>query len=119
MDMQQIEMIGLQGLQARFHDGEALLRIAVAQLGGNKDAVAAALQRLADALFGEVLLTIVVRAIDVADAQIQTLVNGLDRPVLFFVLQVAAARAHRQNRDVHAGLSEDTGGHVGTAGGRK
>ena len=93
MDVQQIDAIDLQRLQALFEGARRFGSIARADFGGEEDAVAPPFQHLADALLGEVALAILVGGIDVSDAGIERAGQGLKRRVLFLVHEEAAAGA--------------------------
>ena len=102
-------MIGLQALEAAFNDGQRLVAVALGDLGGEEDLLAARLHDLAHARFA-LPGAIGVRRIDIADAQVDRAVHRLDRFVFVAVSQKAAARAHGEDRHFGSGPSQRAGG---------
>jgi hypothetical protein len=68
MDVEEIDLVHLQRLQAFLHDAPRLRPIAIAELGREKNAVPSPAQRLSDAPLRQVIFAIIVRGIDVSYA---------------------------------------------------
>ena len=109
VNVEQIDAVHLQGLEALLDGARGFGSIARADFGGEEDAVAAPLEHLADALLGQVALAVLVGGIDVGDARVERLGKSLERRVLFLVHEEAAAGAEGENGDARAGLAEYAG----------
>ena len=79
VNVEEIDAIDLQGFQALLEGARGFGSIARADFGGEEDAVAPPFEHLADALFGEVALAILVGGIDVGDAGIERAGQGFER----------------------------------------
>src|SRR5215471_19151762 len=109
-------MVDLQHFEALFKGPRGFVGIARADFGGQEDAVATALERLADALFGEMALAVLVGRVDVSDAEVERFGESFQGGVLLLVLEEAAAAAEGQDGHARAALAEHASGQRGRAG---
>ena len=105
----EVEVVSLQALEAAFQNALRFVALARLDLGGQKDAFAASLHDLADALLAAPV-AVAVGGVHVGDAQVEGAVEGFEGLVFVRIHQEAAASTHGQDGDARAGASENAGG---------
>src|SRR5437868_15373468 len=106
MDVNQVYLIDLQCLKALLNDAPRLLAVAIAQHGGQEDALPASFERLTDALFAEVILAVIVGRIHIGDTAIERARKRTDGLIVVVIFQESAAASERQDGDFRAGLAQ-------------
>jgi len=115
VDMQQVQAVHLQGLEALFHQALGLCAVAVAQFAGQEDPLAASLEGHPDTALRQAVFPVFAGGIDVGDAEVQRLGEGFHSFVLFLILQEPATGAESQDGHARPGLAEHSSGQGGFA----
>src|SRR5579871_686340 len=111
MDVNQIQVIGLEALQSAFDDALRLVRLARFDFRGEKDIFAPVLHDLADPGFAEPV-AVAVGGIHVADAQIEGAIERLQGLIFVLVHEEPATASHGQDGDAGTGPAQNAGRHL-------
>src|SRR5256885_2166781 len=111
MDMDQIDMIGLQALEASFQDAQGVVVLAGIDLCREEKSVSARGHYLPNARFA-LAAAIAVGGVDVGDAQVESVIQRLNRFVIFLVGEKSAAAAKREDGNSRAGVAQNARRHA-------